>query len=506
MTSPKSGFRFYRQDLFASLSLFLVSLPITIGISIASKAPPEAGMISSIFGALFFGLFSSSHLALYGPAAGLCVFISATASQYGSFEQVSAATILAGLLLLGLSRINAFKIIHLFPMSVVKGMASGIGITLVLKMVPHMIGFEDELLEAEGLLGFDDFTALEPTEQSESRFSSTAVAISVVSVFVAWKFRAAARLPYAFFVVLVGALMAWGAQVFFPEQALTHAQMLHMNMSQFTPHFLDLGKVQFWPALRLALLITTVILLEGMINLNLVQKLDPERKPIQFKRELKLLGFGNIGLGFIGALPVMPILVRSTANIEFGAKSRFSAILQGVWLSIALVFAHVYDFIPMAAVASLLALVGLNLVRLDEIKTILRRGKAQYVPFLLTLLVVLAVDLLWGVVAGLVIGIFFSIRSTLHRTMVLVHDQGDYLLKFFKDVTFIHKYELKDQLDQVPEGHRVLIDGTGNIAVDSDIEDWLLEYQRDSKLQGRHVEFIKSQLAISKLFKENSHG
>lgn len=490
-----------KEDFFSSFSLFLVSLPINLGIAIASNASPAAGVMSAIFAALFFGVFSSSSIAMYGPAAGLCVFISAHAIERGSLDQVSEATILAGIFLIVLSRLRAHKVVHLIPMSVIKGMAAGIGLTLVLKMLPHLVGFEDELLEAEGFLGIESFRALQPGEENESRFSWTATVISIICTATAWRFRNHTRWPFAFLVVVVGGLLAWGARVFFPDHALSHAQMLHLNLSHFVFESPDWKQFQILPVLKLAVIITLVILLEGAANLNIIQRIDPKRRPVQMGRELKLMGIANIILGWISALPVMPILVRSTANVTFGAQTRASGILQGLWLMLAVLLHQLFQFIPMAAVASLLTLVGLSLVNVRETQAMLKQGKQQWLPFVITVAVILSVDLLSGIVVGLVIGAYFSIRSSIYRSMVLVEDKGNYLLKFFKDVSFVHKAELMDHLEQVPPNTTLYIDGAGNVQVDLDIEDVLLDYQKESQMHGRTVTFLKSHLAISKLFK-----
>ena len=298
--------------------------------------------------------------------------------------------------------------------------------------------------------------------------------------------------------------MAWATNTLFPGYGLNETQMLHLKLSHFdflTPNFTS---IQPGPALRLAFIMTMVILLEGCINLNIIQKLDAQRRPIHYKRELRLIGVANLFLGSISALPVMPILVRSTANIAFGAQTRASGILQGLWLLLTVSLHQLFQFIPMAAVAALLTLVGFALINPKEVRILFQKGKNQWLPFLLTLVVILAVDLLWGVFAGLLMGIFFSVKSSMYRTMVLVEDKGVYLLKFFKDVTFIHKSELKDHLDQIPNHSKVIIDGAGNIAVDQDIEEWLLDYQSESLQNSRTVEFNKSKLALSSLFKESS--
>lgn len=514
-----------RQDLFASISVFLVSLPITIGIAIASNVTPAAAILSAIFGTLFFGLFSSSEVAIYGPAAGLAVFLASAASDASNVASLAGATAIAGILLIFLARIRAYQVIDLIPMSVIKGMACGIGLTLVFKMFPHLLGTNDEWLRGWIGLGADttgDSSDPLPAKEGNS-VSATAIFISAVCLGLAWvghltqtnRTKAHSTIdvesdvvpirrpfPYAFVVILVGAVLSYLIGRFLPDFALNDSQMLHLNISDLHFELHGLDGVDLWPTLRLGAIITAVILLEGTINLRLIQKLDPTRRRVNPRREFFLTGFANILLSFFGALPVMPILIRSTANLEFGARSRLSSILQAFWLLLAVTVAHVFEFVPIAAVASLLVLVGLNLVDIGVIRELYRRGRSQFAPFAITVLMILAVDLLWGIFCGLAIGLFYSVRSSLSRTMILVEDGEDYLLKFFKDVTFIHKSELKNNLYAIPEGRNVIIDGTGNIVIDSEIEDWLTEYARESAMQGRTVKFTRSRLAISKLFKE----
>ncbi|MBS1958731.1 MAG: SulP family inorganic anion transporter [Bdellovibrionales bacterium] len=486
MSTMKLFYRFYRQDLFASLSLFLISLPIAVGIAVASHAPPESGIISAIFGAIFYGIFSTSHVTLVGPAAGLCVFLAAAAQSIGAFSNVSSATVLAGTFLIILSKFKSHKIIDYAPQSVMRAMVCGIGLTLILKTVPYLIGYE-----------------------TEGRFSYIALGISAVCLTLAWisstwenengKHR---RVPYAFLIILLGAGIAAVVARFFPALALTESQMLHLNPAQWELRASEFRPDQWLPTLKLSLMIMAVILLEGTVNRNVIQKFDPQRRPINHQHEMLLLGIGNVFMGLIGALPVMPILIRSTANLEFGSKTRLSAILQGIWLIAALVFSAMFQFIPMAAVAAVLVVVGFELIKFNEIREMFKRAKYdQIVPFAVTLVVILSVDLLWGILTGLAIGVFNSFKSAQHRSMVLVQDDEHYLLKFFKDVTFVHKSELKETLENIPEGKKVVIDGTGNIVVDSEIEDWLLEYQEEAAVQKKTVLFRTSSLAISKLFK-----
>lgn len=493
------------KDIFSGMSLFLISLPITAGIAVASKVSPEAGLFSAIFGAIILGFFSSSELIVYGPAAGLSVFISAANLRWGAYGDVSAAISMAGIFLLIISFTPVHKIIHLFPTSVIKGMASGIGLILMLKMIPHFFGYDEVYLTYDAFFQNDGRNTITEILFAIQNAHIGPVIISLIclATLMIWrKFDKSKNLSYVIFVVLIAATAAHFISVWKPEWALSSNQMLHIQSLQFKFSPFWNAQIHWWESINLAIIITAVICLEGLATIEAMQAIDPKHRRINPKRELMLMGLGNFLMGCINALPLMPVLIRSNANNEFGAKSRMSVMLHGLFLLIALVFYRSFSYIPMAATAAILFIVGYNLLNIPRWKMMYAKGYHQFIPFISTVVLMVAMDFLWGLLAGSVIGLIITMRASLKRSMVLVDDGERYLLRFFKDVTYIHKIELIEVLNKVPDGKEVLINGTGNIFVDTDIEDWLENYQEECRSRDCKVTFLKSPTSVSRLFKE----
>jgi MFS superfamily sulfate permease-like transporter len=497
-----------RNDFLSSLSLLLVSLPLSAGIAVASGAAPEAGIISAIFGALFFGCFSSSPLAVFGPSAGLSIFLSTSTKAFGDFSQTSAAIVLAGVFLMLLSYVNVHRIINIFPRSVTKGMVAGIGLILAIKMIPHLLGydrsslFDDKFSHGKSNTLSDLFISLESILPGAFLISILSLALMIGFHFLQKKGKLNFRFSGGVLVVVIGVVLNLIFQKFAPDFYLSGEHLLHVTSTRirfksFLPSFSNLPLV-----IETALIITAVIILEGFITLDIFQKIDPLHSRIKYKKEMILLGVGNCLMGLIGALPLMPVLIRSTANVNFGAKTRNSVIFHGIWLALALNFKEVFSFIPMASVAAVLFTVGIGLLDFKEIKKMIVHGYDHYVPFFLTIGFIFFFDLLWGIAAGFMLGLIFTLRSSFQRSMVLVNDTERYLLKFHKDVTFLHKGELREHLDAIPQDKEILIDGTGNIFIDKEIEEWLEDFADECHERGCKVTFMKSRLAVSKLFKE----
>lgn len=489
-----------KQDFLSSLSLLFVSLPLSAGIAIASKADPTAGIIAAIFGAVFFGVFSTTPLAVFGPSAGLSVFISMAAIKFGDFSYLGPAIFLSGVWLFIISFFNVHRIVSIVPRSVSRGMATGIGLILILKMIPHLLGYDGISLGVEDFTQSDGRNTFTEIVYGFNNYLTGAVVISMVSLILIAALRKVTNI--AFPVVVIGIILHQVFIQFIPELALSQQHML--TVTDVKVHFKSLsGFMTDLPyTLELSFIIMAVILIEGFITFDIFQKLDPSHHHVKPLKELRLLGFANALMGIIGALPIMPVLVRSTANVNFGAKTRWSVFLHGIWLALILICYKFFSFIPMASVAAILIYVGWRLIDVKEIKKLCGHGYAQWLPFLVTVFVMIFVDLLWGIFAGFVFGLFFSMKNMVKRSMVLVHDDERYLLKFYKDVSFLNKAELKELLEKVPEDKEVLIDGTGNIFIDPEIENWLEDYVEECKDRGCRVTFIKSRLAVSNLFKE----
>lgn len=497
----------WKKDLSSSISLLMISIPISAGIAVASKASPEMGIITAIFGALFFGFLSSSPLLVYGPSAGLAVFISAASMKFGDFSLVSGSVVIAGALLFSLSFLNFHRITHTIPSSVIKGMSSGIGLILILKMIPHFFGYDGLALTTEEFSQNDGRNTLSEISFAFNNALPGATIISLISIAVlsylrfAKKRFIAGKISFAVIIVLIGVFLNLVFKQFAPEWHLSgnHVLGFSPNISLMPAAAMF---VKFDQVFETGLMIAMVIFFESLITMDIFRKLDPKHTHTNPQRELMLLGIGNVFLGFIGALPVMPVLIRSTANVAFGAASRWSVIIQGILLFVAFQFNNLFSYIPMASVAAVLFFVGLTLINVEEVKRIAKSGTATWLPFAATVLIIAFVNLLWGLLAGFLIGLFFSMKSSIRRTMVLVNDDKQYLLKFHKDVTFLNKGELRELLDSIPMDKEILIDGTGNIFIDREIEIYLEDFIHECRDRGCQVTLMTSRLAVSRLFKE----
>ncbi len=497
---------FHKKDVWASVSLLLVAIPICAGIAVASKADPADGILAAIIAAIIFSLFSSTPLTIVGPSAGLSIFVSMASIKMGGESGVSHAIFLAGVWLVILSFFNVQRWINIVPRSVIRGMVTGMGLILIVKMLPHLLGYDGiSLLESDQFTESDGRNTITEVLYGLQNFLPGSITISIVStlilIFLAHHSKTNGALSFlspTLTVVTVGVVLNQIFIYYYPAWALGTNHTLHFDT--FRVHFRSLGmSVGDWKyVIQLSIIITAVISLEGLITLDVFQKIDPTHSRINTKKELRLLGITNSLMGFLGLLPVMPVLIRSTAAVDFGAKSRWTNFLHAIWLIVALIFYDLFSYIPMATVATILVFVGFNLISFRDIKFMATHGKDHWLPFFVTVIMIFFTDLIWGIFAGFSVGLIFSLKSVTRRTMVLVHDQERYLLKFYKDVTFLNKGELREHLESIPKGAELLIDGTGNIFIDTEIEEWL----EDFSFSDNKVTFMKSRLAVSRLFKE----
>ena len=444
-----------RDDLSASIVIFLVAIPLCLGIALASNTPPISGLITGIVGGIFVGFFSRSQLSVTGPAAGMSVIVLTSIESIGSFDGFLTALILGGILqyLLGLMRFGSVG--HFIPSAVVKGVMASIGCVLILKQIPHGLGY-DSTPE-----GSDSFT----TDSGENTFTELLSAvqdanIGAVLIFVTGLvllillahpkysgLKISRYLPSALIVVLVSIIINYLLKIVVPSWTLSGEHMVHI------PDFLSgegsdsggkngLGFPDFsqWNNIEIyktAILIAVIGSLETLISMEAIEKIDPHKRIVPLNHELKLQGLANTGLGFVGGLPLTSLIVRSSANASAGAKSKYSVILQGFWLLLALAFLHGFlNAIPLAALASILIFISYKLTKISLYKEIFKSGWSRFVPFTTTILVSIFSNLLIGTVTGLVVGIVFIIRENAQNAVVVTQDKQHYLIKLAKDVTF----------------------------------------------------------------------
>jgi MFS superfamily sulfate permease-like transporter len=464
-------FAYPRQDLIAGFVVFLVALPLCLGIAIASGAPPISGLIAGAVGGLVVPWISRSPLSVTGPAAGLTAIVLAEVQALGSLDLFLTATVLAGALQFALGLLRSGRFAALVPSAVIKGMLAAIGITIVWKQLPVAFGVESVSAMVDGVgAGATLLTGLS------------------LAILYGWRLTPLAKIAVlspAMVVVLLTSLLAAafggaGALALGPAQfvdvPLGGVEALAAALPR--PDWSGVALAQVWVA---AGTVAVVASIETLLSLQAVDRLDPLRRTSPPDRELVAQGVANAASGFFGGLPVTAVIVRSGANLAAGGRERLSALVHGVLIVVAVVFAApLLTKIPLAALAAVLIHVGLNLCKPALFSTQVKLGWTQFAPFALTIVAVLALDLLKGVIVGVLVGIVFVLYQNSRGAIAQERSpSGQVLLRFRRDGTFLSKPAIVELLEMIPDGERVLIDGTGEY-IDHDVKEVLATFLADA--------------------------
>ncbi len=490
----KRAIRYYRiiwlkHDLAAGLSVFLVALPLCLGIALASGAPVYAGLISGIIGGLVVALISGSQLAVSGPAAGLTALVATSILTLGDYRLFLLAVVVAGLfqVLLGLLKLGV--IANYFPSSVIKGMLAAIGILLISKQIPLALGYDKpDFWTTDFLKIFYSEDFADGFESLNNIISEGALLISLISLVILVGFQSAFKLnikavPVPLLVVLVGILANFVYIYFIPELALKNSQKVDIPANIFAeltfPDFSKLfSSVLIW---KYGVLIGLLASLETLLCIEAIDKLDKRNRITPVNRELVAQGIGNVLCGMLGAIPLTAVVVRGAANVNAGGRTKLSAFTHGLFLLISvLLIPFVLNAIPYASLAAILLMVGYNLTRPQLFVEMWKLGWKQFLPFLITIVVILSTDLLMGVSIGLLISIYFIIQNNFRAEykVNITHNQGvkHYYIKLHSHVTFLNKAKLRKIFDEIPEGSVLTIDGSESVFVDYDILEIVSEY------------------------------
>lgn len=471
MHHQPSMFGYPREDAVAGVVVFLVALPLCLGIAVACGVPPVSGLIAGIVGGIVVSLVSRSPLSVTGPAAGLTSIVLAEVDHLGGIPPFLAAVILAGVLQAGLGLLKAGRFAALVPSAVIKGMLAAIGLTIIWKQLPVAFGVTGGLTDIPAQL----------------HLGATAIAAVSLAVLYGWKHTPLARFkllsPALVVVVLASALASAFAGA---GLALAPAQFVDVPLGGVGALWAALPRPDFGafatPAVWVtAATIAVVASIETLLSLQAVDRLDPLRRHSPPDRELLAQGAANFTSGLLGGLPVTAVIVRSGANVAAGGRERMSALVHGVLLLVAVVFAGaLLNRIPLAALAAVLIQVGLNLCKPALFATQVKLGATQLLPFALTIAAVLALDLLKGVIVGIVMGIGFVLYENARRAVVAERDgKGVWRLKFRRDGTFVSKPGIVEALDEVDDGETVVIDGAGQY-IDHDVKEVLANFVADA--------------------------
>lgn len=477
-----------KYDLKSSLVVFFVALPLCLGIAVASGAPPMSGLIAGIVGGIVVGALSGSHVSVSGPAAGLTVIVLDSISSLGTFPLFLAAVVVAGLFQVGLGILKAGVLGYYFPHSVIKGMLSAIGLILILKQIPHALGYDKDLMGPMAFQQSDNQNTFSEIWLAIQYFSPGAIPIILIAMLILIGFehpkikknKVLNAVPPALWAVISGILINQLYIAFKPEWVLVEEHLVTIPVlngvselgSLFTlPDFGLIGTSSFWVVAATVAIIGSI---ESLLSLEAGDKMDTQKRISPPNRELVAQGIGNTVSGLIGGLPVTAVIVRTSANITSGAKTKLSAIFHGILLAVLVVAIPVQlNKIPLSCLAAVLIIVGYKLAKPSLFVHEWKKGLNQFLPFVATIIAILFTDLLTGIGIGLVVGIFFVIKTNFKQAITVTERNGNYLVKLNKDVSFLNKAPLKNNLAMIPENSFVIINGIKAKFIDQDIRDVL---------------------------------
>ena len=481
------------SDFAAGLVVFLVALPLCLGIAMASGAPLFSGIISGVVGGIVVGYLSQSHISVSGPAAGLTAIILTAVTYFKAFDVFLLAAFLAGAIQLILGFVKAGSISNYFPNNVIEGMLAGIGIIIILKQLPHAVGYDTDFegdeafFQTDGnntfssLLGFFDYIQL----------GSIVITLISLAILISWdKLPALKKLkliPGALVAVVVGVILN---EIFTVSGSTLAIQKEHLvslpiptSFEEFkniiiTPNFSSITNQKVWVV---ALTIAIVASIETLLCIEAADRMDFQKRYTNPNVELKAQGIGNMISSLLGGLPMTSVVVRTSANNNAGAKSKMAAIIHGVLLLISvLAIPSILNKIPLATLAAILLLVGYKLAKPATFLHFWHYGKYQFVPFIATLLAVVFTDLLKGVALGIIISIIFVLRGNLKRAYIFrkeEYEDGDIIhIDLAQEVSFLNKAAIKSTLAKIPENSKVIIDAKDTVYIAHDVLDLITEF------------------------------
>jgi len=510
-SSPLDLFKHINRDLPASIVVFFVALPLCLGIALASGAPLFSGVIAGIVGGIVVGLASGSQLGVSGPAAGLAVIVMAAIGNLGSYEVFLAAVVLAGVFQFLLGQFKAGFIAYFVPSSVITGMLTGIGLLIILKQIPHAFGYDADYEGDESFDAFAGHDTFSDILQAWDLLTPGAVLIAAVSfaILILWdtvltkKHRIFQLLQGPIVVVLVGILLNVAFMRGWLNFTLSDDQIVRLpvasSLGEFASFFThpDFSQVTQPLVIKTALVMAIVASLETLLCVEATDKLDVHKRVTPTNKELKAQGLGNIVSGLIGGLPITQVIVRSSANVTFGAQTKLSAILHGFWLLLsAITIASFLNLIPLASLATILIMVGYKLAKPKLFKQMYQLGWEQFIPFIVTIVAIVFTDLLTGIGLGLVVAVFFTLHHSYRNSHYIKQTRSTkegkevYELVLAEEVSFFNKASILEVLEAIPPNSKVVIDCTNSKSIAYDVVEFIYGYQQHAKLKNIDVETI----------------
>lgn len=492
-----------RYDLPAGLVVFLVALPLCLGIALASGAPLVSGLIAGIVGGLVVGPLSGSMLSVSGPAAGLTVIVLGAIQSLGGFEVFLAAVVLAGGLQLLLGVVGAGIIGYYFPSSVIKGMLAGIGLILILKQIPHALGFDATAMGVTAFSGPSQLNTFAEIIQAIQMPEPVATILAVLAILILLLWQQKALQKFSFFQLIPGPLVVVVlctmlnelAGLFLPEYQLGGHHLVNIpnllgteEVYRLPEHnWSMLGTAIFW---KVVFTLAVIASIESLLSLEASDKLDPWKRTSPPNRELMAQGAGNMVSGFLGGLPLTSVIVRSTANVTAGARTRISTIFHGLCLlGFVLAIPAWLNRIPLSVLAAILLFIGYKLSTVGLYRGMYKLGNTQFLPFVSTVVAIVFTDLLTGIAIGMCIALFYILRNNFRNAFQLENmGTNTYHMVLSEEVSYLNKGAISKYLQALPAESKISIDGRVSRYIDQDVLEVIRDYQINAR--DRNIEVV----------------
>lgn len=496
----KNLFQTWKQDVPAGLVVFLVAIPLCLGIALASEAPVFSGLIAGIIGGVVVGSISGSAIGVSGPAAGLTAIVATAIGDLGSFELFLAAVVFAGIFQIILGLIKAGFISFYFPNVVIKGMLAAIGLLIIFKQLPHAVGYDTDYEGDEAFMQADGHNTFSELIYSFNYITVSALIICVVSivVLILWEQKRVQKtflkfVPGPLVVVVLGILATICLENTSWSLAAKHRVELGISGKPFTdlftfPDFSQLGNYKLYVV---AATLAVVASLETLLSLDASDKLDKKRRITSGNRELLAQGFGNVASGMIGGLPVTQVVVRTSANVNSGGTNKLATILHGTLIAVAVLSVPgVFSYVPYASLAAILIQVGFKLAKPTLFKKVYKEGWLQFFPFISTIAGILFTNLLIGISIGLVVSFLVILYYNFKLSHYLSVEESVYRIRLTEHMTFLNKASLIETLLKIPDNVKVIIDESEAKFLANDILESIEDFKIRAKDKNIEIEII----------------
>ncbi|MFT0714147.1 SulP family inorganic anion transporter [Flagellimonas lutimaris] len=502
-------FKYLKNDLPASIVVFFVALPLCLGIALASGAPLFSGLIAGIIGGIVVGALSGSQIGVSGPAAGLAAIVLTAIGTLGGYQNFLVAVVLGGIIQLIFGFLKAGVIAYYFPSSVIKGMLTGIGIIIILKQIPHFFGYDADPEGDWAFFQVDGENTFSEIINSINFISPGATLIAVIALAILILWSQVLTKKSKIFELIQGPLVAvvigivyftltqgdgtWGISTeHLVKVPVPDSLESFLGFFSF-PNFSAITNPDVWVT---GFTIALVASLETLLCVEATDKLDPDKRTTPTNRELRAQGVGNILSGLVGGLPVTQVIVRSSANIQSGGKTKASAIIHGfLLLGSVIIIPTLLNMIPLSVLAAILFIVGYKLAKPSLFKTMYQAGWKQFVPFVVTVVGIVFTDLLVGITLGLGVGIVVVlIKSYQNSHFLHIEDKSNGVHKIkmtlAEEVTFFNKGAILKELDSLPENSYLELDVRKTRFLDNDIVEILEDFSDKAKNRKIDIKII----------------